>query len=161
MILDQDEFVLTSVSMDVGSATTNLVVSNLLFERLDGRYVLRELVERHAADTMLTPFIGDGTIDGGALRQFVEAQYEQAGVTGADVALGAVILTGLALEQRNAHEVGAALAAAGKRFFSFAADDDQEDTLAAFGSGAVRRSGTGSVLNVDVGGGTTKLSRCR
>lgn len=71
----EDEILLTSVGVDIGSSTSHLVFSRLLLERLDNRYVVskREIV--HESDVLLTPYCADQTIDAAALRSFIDAQY--------------------------------------------------------------------------------------
>src|SRR6266496_3210248 len=87
-----------------------------------------------------------------------------AGVDRSDVDSGAVVLTGLALERRNARAIAEALAVDAGGFVCAAAGHHLEALLAAHGSGAVAlsRARPGAVvLHADVGGGTTKLLRLR
>jgi ethanolamine utilization protein EutA len=72
---------------------------------------------------------------------------------------GAVILTGEALRRENGQAIAAMLAEQGGEFVCAAAGHHMESMLAVYGSGAARRSfDAGSrILNVDIGGGTTKL----
>jgi len=70
-----------------------------------------------------------------------------------------VILTGEALRRENAAAIAAIIAAKGGDFVTASAGHHMEAMLAAYGSGAARVSHeTGKrILNIDVGGGTTKL----
>ena len=43
----EDEIVLVSVGVDIGSSTSHLVFSRLLLERLDNRYIVSERVVVH------------------------------------------------------------------------------------------------------------------
>ena len=63
----EDEILLISVGVDIGSSTSHLVFSRLLLERLDNRYVVskREIV--HESDVLLTPYAADQSIDAAAL----------------------------------------------------------------------------------------------
>jgi ethanolamine utilization protein EutA len=73
---------------------------------------------------------------------------------------GAVILTGAALERPNARAVADLFADHAGKFVCASAGHNLEAMLAANGSGAVERSRqpAQTVLNVDVGGGTSKLA---
>ena len=80
-----------------------------------------------------------------------------------DVDIGVVLLTGEALRRTNAENIAHVIAHKGGEFLSASAGHHMESNLAAHGSGAVELSGTESscVLNVDIGGGTTKLALVR
>ncbi len=158
----EDEIVLVSVGVDIGSATSHLVFSRLRLERLDSRYVVaqREVVFESAV--LLTPYAADGSIDAGALRTFVDQQYALAGVRPAQIDSGALILTGVAVRRKNARAIGELFAAQAGKFVAVSAGDALETMLAAFGSGAAARSIRDgcTVMNIDIGGGTTKIVRC-
>ena len=77
-----------------------------------------------------------------------------------DIESGVVILTGNALRRQNARQIADLLASFSGKFISISAGDRLESTMAAFGSGAVQQSIGSDCLNVDIGGGTTKISRC-
>src|SRR5205085_4874140 len=87
--------------------------------------------------------------------------YADAGLARDEVDTGAVILTGAALERRNARELDELFAGEGGKFVCATAGHALEATLAAHGSGSVARSRRDheTILHVDVGGGTTKLAR--
>ena len=158
----EDEIILVSVGIDIGSSTSHLVFSRIVLERLDTRYMIVERTLLHQSDVLLTPYSADDMIDAAALGDFIAAQYEVAGVTAADVDTGALILTGVAVRRRNARAIGELFSAQTGKFVVVSAGDSLEATLAAFGSGAVARSSrrTGRILNVDIGGGTSKLAIC-
>ena len=121
--------------------------------------VSREIL--HKSAIMLTPYRADGLIDAETLEQFIDATYRDAGFSRSDIDAGAVILTGVALERANARAIAELFADEGGRFVCATAGHNLEALLAAHGSGAVARSRLGGpVLNVDVGGGTTKLALC-
>ena len=62
----EDEIILVSVGVDIGSSTSHLVFSRLLLERLDNRYVVSERVVLHESEVLLTPYAHDQSIDAGA-----------------------------------------------------------------------------------------------
>ena len=160
---EEDRLLLTSVGVDIGSSTSHLLFSRLELERQDTRYVVTRRTVLHESEILLTPYVDDTTIDGAALGSFIRRQYEAAGLRREDVDTGALILTGVALLRENARAIGDLFAEEAGRFVAVSAGDNLETTMAAHGSGAVARSAeTGQTLvNLDVGGGTSKLALCR
>ncbi|HTE84897.1 MAG TPA: ethanolamine ammonia-lyase reactivating factor EutA [Dehalococcoidia bacterium] len=159
---EEDRIRLTSVGVDIGSSTSHLIFSRLELERQDNRYVTVSREVLHESDILLTPYIDEATINGDALGQFVDQEYAQAGLRREDVDTGALILTGVALDRHNARAIGELFSHEAGRFVAVSAGDNLEATMAAHGSGAIALSAEGSqtVLNVDVGGGTTKIVVC-
>ncbi len=164
----EDEIVLVSVSMDIRSSTSHLVFSRLRLERLDSRYIVAERTVLHESEVLLTPYVGtvgtadNVTIDADALRAFVDRQYALAGVTPELIDSGALILTGVAVRRSNARAIGELFAAQAGKFVAVSAGDALETTLAAMGSGAAARSIREGcrVMNIDIGGGTSKIAVC-
>jgi ethanolamine utilization protein EutA len=78
----------------------------------------------------------------------------------ADIDTGVVILTGEALRRRNAELIASVVSERAGDLVCKTAGHHMEAMLAAYGSGAVRMSHSRGLrlLNVDVGGGTTKLT---
>jgi ethanolamine utilization protein EutA (predicted chaperonin) len=158
----EDEIRLTSVGVDIGSSTSHLAFSHLVLERLDNRYVVSKREVFHESEVLLTPFADDTTIDAAALGRFIEAQYRHAGIEASAIDTGALILTGVAVRRANARAIGELFAAQAGKFVAVSAGDALETALAAFGSGAAARSirESARVMNVDVGGGTSKIAVC-
>ena len=162
----EDEIVLVSVGVDIGSSTSHLVFSRLRLERLDNRYVVAERTVLHESEVLLTPFVdaqvGGTVIDAAALRTFVDRQYALAGVRPEQIDSGALILTGVAVRRSNARAIGELFAAQAGKFVAVSAGDALETTLAAMGSGAAARSIREGVrvMNIDIGGGTSKIAVC-
>ena len=161
----EDEIVLFSVGVDIGSSTSHLVFSRLRLERLDNRYVVAERALLHESEVLLTPYLpsDDGLlIDQAALGAFIDRQYALAGVRPDQIDSGALILTGVAVRRRNARAIGDLFAAQAGKFVAVSAGDALETRLAAMGSGAAARSirDSARVMNVDIGGGTSKIAVC-
>ncbi|WP_295502083.1 ethanolamine ammonia-lyase reactivating factor EutA [Limnohabitans sp. Rim8] len=158
----EDEIELTSVGVDIGSSTSHLVFSKLLMERLDNRYIVSERTVLHESAVLLTPYAADQSIDAQALKVFIDAQYARAGLQPDDIDSGALILTGVAVRRNNSRAIADLFASQAGKFVSVSAGDALETTLAAFGSGAAARSirETARVMNIDIGGGTTKIAVC-
>lgn len=157
--------VLCSVGLDVGTTTTQLVVSRLTVENRASAFAVpkmeitrREI--RYRSPVHFTPLTGGDLVDGEGIRKIVEAEYAKAGITPADVDTGAVIITGETSRKENAGRVLQALSSHAGAFVVATAGPDLESTLAARGSGAVSYSEkTGKrVLHMDIGGGTSNLA---
>lgn len=162
----EDQIRLLSVGVDIGSSTSHLAFSRLVLERLDNRYVVSERTILHESEILLTPYLENAasgtTIDAVALGSFIERQYAQAKVDPETIDTGALILTGVAVRRSNARAIGELFASQAGKFVSVSAGDALEATLAAFGSGAAARSirESARVMNIDLGGGTTKIAVC-
>ena len=160
----QDNVFLTSVGIDIGSAGTQVVFSHVHLRRhgedLTSRYVIVDRQTLHQSPVALTPYRDEHRIDERALGEIIDAAYAAAGVAPAAVDTGVVILTGEALRRENAEAIAGVLAEEGGDFVTAAAGHHMEAMLAAYGSGAARASfdGGSRILNVDIGGGTTKLA---
>ena len=160
----QDNITLLSVGIDIGSAGTQVVFSRVqlrrLSEELTSRYfvVHREMV--YQSPVALTPYLSEERIDDQAIGRIVDDAYEAAGVHPDEVDTGAVILTGEALRRENAKAIAEVLAEVGGEFVCAAAGHHMESMLAAYGSGAAKVSHDrgARILNIDIGGGTTKLA---
>jgi ethanolamine utilization protein EutA len=160
-LIEEDEIELVSVGVDIGSSTSHLLFSRLVLERMDTRYVVagREVIS--ASDILLTPYAAENTIDAGALGRFIDASYAAAGLARDEIDTGALILTGVAARRANARAIGELLSAEAGKFVALSAGDALETLMAAHGSGARAMSAAGGpVVNIDVGGGTTKIALC-
>jgi ethanolamine utilization protein EutA len=158
----EDEIVVLSVGVDIGSSTSHLVFSRIVLERLDSRYVVSEREAFYASDVLLTPYAAEDTIDAAALGAFIRKEYADAKVEPDEIDTGALILTGVAVQRRNARAIGELFAREAGKLVAVSAGDSLETVMAAYGSGAVARSirDQGTVMNVDVGGGSAKIAVC-
>lgn len=159
---------LRTVGIDIGTTTSHLIFSELVLERqgvrLSSAYAVvgRRVVHRSAI--VLTPYASARRIDPAGLAAFIERAYAEAGWTPDAVDTGAVIATGEATRAENAAAIVALFSGQAGKFVCATAGHHLESLLAAHGSGAVtlsRSAATPLVLNVDIGGGTTKLALCR
>src|SRR3972149_1121724 len=157
-------FTLKSVGIDIGSSTSHLVFSQLILRRegasLSGRFKVTERKVLFRSHIMLTPYLSGTLIDIEKVKQFIEGAYKEAGLTPADIDTGAVIITGEPLKKETAQPIVEYFAGHSGKFICAAAGHNHEALLAAYGCGAVdlSKSEHRTVLNVDVGGGTTKFS---
>jgi ethanolamine utilization protein EutA len=159
----EDEIRLVSLGVDIGSSTSHLVFSHLTLERLDARYVVAEREAFFESDIILTPYTTGEDIDALSLGAFLDRQYDRARIEPDDIDTGALILTGLAVKRKNARAIGELFAREAGKLVAVSAGDALETIMAAHGSGAVARSirDAATVMNVDVGGGTSKIAVCR
>jgi ethanolamine utilization protein EutA len=162
-----DNVELTTVGIDIGSSTSHLMFARVHLSRLatglSSRFVVVERKVLWQSPILLTPYLPDFTIDTGQLAEFINGAYADAGLTRAKVDSGAVILTGEALKRTNARAIADLFSAESGKFVCASAGHHMECQLAAHGSGAVKLSKQRSkvLLNVDIGGGTTKLALIR
>jgi ethanolamine utilization protein EutA len=163
-LVEEDEIVVLSVGVDIGSSTSHLVFSRIVLERLDSRYVVTTRETFYQSDILLTPYstVGEETIDAEALGAFIERQYKDAKVDPDEIDTGALILTGVAVRRRNARKIGELFARQAGKMVAVSAGDNLETVMAAYGSGAAARSirDKATVMNVDIGGGTSKIAIC-
>ncbi|MBD3677926.1 MAG: ethanolamine ammonia-lyase reactivating factor EutA [Rhodobacteraceae bacterium] len=160
-LIEEDEIELKSVGVDIGSSTSHLLFSTIVLERMDTRYVVAERRVEFESEILLTPYATENTIDAEALGVFIEQQYRAAGLQPDEIDTGALILTGVAARRSNARAIGELFAAEAGKFVAVSAGDALETLMAAHGSGAAALSAAhGPVLNIDIGGGTTKIALC-
>jgi ethanolamine utilization protein EutA len=160
----QDHVTLVSVGIDIGSSGTQVIFSKInlrrLGEDLSSRYfvVSRETLFQSAV--LLTPYQSEERIDDRRLGEIIDEAYAAANMHPDDIDTGVVILTGEALRRENAQGIAGILAEQGGEFVCATAGHHMESMLAAYGSGAARVSHDEGkrVLNIDIGGGTTKLA---
>ena len=159
---EEENLRLTSVGVDIGSSTSHLVFSRLELTLEGSRYRVTKREVLNESQILLTPYVDDTRIDVEALGAFINQQYKDAKIRREDVDTGALILTGVAVRRRNARAIGELFAQEAGKFVAVSAGDGLEATMAGHGSGAVAHSGKigGVVLNIDVGGGTSKFAVC-
>ena len=90
---------LRSVGLDIGTTTTQMILSELTVENrassfavpdmdISGRKIL------YQSPIHFTPLLSSSRMDGEGIRRIVEAEYRSAGITRQEVDTGAVIITG-------------------------------------------------------------------
>ncbi len=159
-----DNVELTTVGIDIGSSTSHLMFARVHLQRLStalsSRFVVVERKILWQSPILLTPYRPDYTIDVDDLAGFIGGCYAYAGVEREKVDSGAVILTGEALKRRNARAIADLFSEEAGKFVCASAGHHMECQMAAHGSGAVAlsRGHNAMLLNVDIGGGTTKFA---
>ena len=157
---------LLSVGIDIGTSTTQLILSRLTLENRAAPFTVprvaisdREVLYR--SDIHFTPLLSDTVIDAQGVRDIVAREYDKSGFDKSQVDTGAVIITGETARKENAKEVLAALAEFAGDFVVATAGPDLESILAARGAGADEYSQEHhtTVLHFDIGGGTANLAK--
>lgn len=157
--------ILQSVGLDVGTTSTQLILSQLTVEnRASGFSVPHmEISQRkilYKSPIHFTPLLREDLVDGAGIRAIVNAEYAKAGIRREDIHTGAVIITGETSRKENAATVLESLSDLAGDFVVATAGPHLESVLAAKGSGAVEFSKTTgkTVLHMDIGGGTSNLA---
>ncbi len=159
----QDNVSLTTVGIDIGSSGTQVIFSRVhlrrLAEDLTSRYYVVSRETLFQSPVALTPYQSEERIDDDKLGEIIDDAYVAAGLSPDKIDTGVVILTGEALRRENAQGIAKILSEQGGEFVTATAGHHMEAMLAAYGSGAARVSSdeTKRILNIDIGGGTTKL----
>ena len=161
-----ERITLNSVGIDIGSSTSHLIFSRLTLRRqgiaLSSRFVVVNREILHESPILLTPYVDKTTIDTDKLGDFIHESYRSAQLTPNDIDTGAVIVTGEAAKKKNAEAIAALFSAQAGKFVCASAGHNLEAILASYGSGAVamthEEGGNFTVMNVDIGGGTSKVA---
>ena len=160
--------VIRSVGLDVGTTSTQMVLSELIVENRAGSFAVPEMEISgrrilYQSPVYFTPLIRGELVDADALRRIVDEEYRNAGIDKGDVDTGAIIVTGETSRKENAGAVLDALSQYAGDFVVAAAGPDLESILAAKGAGAVEfsRHTEKTVLHMDIGGGTSNLAWIR
>jgi ethanolamine utilization protein EutA (predicted chaperonin) len=160
----QDNVSLTTVGIDIGSSGTQVIFSRVhlrrLAEDLTSRYYVVARETLFQSPVALTPYQSEERIDDAGLGAIIDDAYDAAKLHPDNIDTGVVILTGEALRRENAQGIAAILSEQGGEFVTATAGHHMESMLAAYGSGAARVSSDENkrILNIDIGGGTTKLA---
>ncbi len=159
---------LLSVGLDVGTTSTQMILSQLQVENRAGSFSVpqMQITDRqilYKSPVHFTPLLDESHVNGQKLKQLVEQEYLSAGISRQQVDTGAVIITGETSRKENAQAVLTALSEFAGDFVVATAGPDLESVLAAKGAGAVaysRETGK-TVLHMDIGGGTSNLALIR
>ena len=156
---------LLSVGLDVGTTSSQMILSELVVENRAGSFAVPEMEigQRkilYQSPIHFTPLIRGELVDAERLREILDGEYRAAGITKDRVDTGAIIITGETSRKENARAVLEALSDYAGEFVVATAGPDLESVLAAKGAGAVEFSAeTGKrVRHMDIGGGTSNLA---
>lgn len=162
-VLQQEK--LLSVGIDLGTSTSQMVISELTIENLAStfsvpRIHITDKQVIYQSDIIFTPLLSQTEIDAESLKLFISEQYQKAGIPKERIQMGAVIITGETARKANASNVLTALSGYAGDFVVATAGPDLESIIAGKGAGTeiLSKDRRGPVLNFDIGGGTTNLA---
>ncbi len=163
-IAEVKEQKIISVGIDIGTTTTQLVLSRLTVRNsAPGAVIPRmEISEKeilYRSEIHFTPIDDHLLIDADAIAEIIGAEYEAAGIDAQGVETGAVIITGETAKKENASNILDAVSQYAGDFVVATAGVNLESILAGKGSGASKYSieNHRTVANIDVGGGTSNI----
>ena len=165
MSLGEKNNKILSVGIDIGTTTTSMILSKLAVENTAMVYMApnveltsKEIIYR--SPVYMTPLISEEQLDGDKIREIIETEYRNAGITPNDVDSGAVIITGESALKENARLITEKLSEFAGDFVVATAGPDLESIIAGRGAGTESFSKVyGCVAaNLDIGGGTTNIS---
>ena len=156
---------LLSVGIDLGTTTTQMVVSELTVENTASAFSVpsMEIKQRkivYRSKVRMTPLLSEDTIDSEQIKLWLQEEYRKAGIIPDQVQTGAVIITGETARKENARQVLHALSDLAGSFVVATAGPALESVLAAKGAGADRlaKERNSGVLHIDIGGGTSNFA---
>ncbi len=154
-----------SVGIDVGTSTTQLIVSRLTVENQANAYSVPDLQIKkreilYRSPIHFTPLLSETTLDAAGIETIVAKEYQSAHIVPEEITTGAIIITGETARKENAKAVLDALEKFAGDFVVATAGPDLESILAAKGAGVDLYSAGSSlpVLHMDIGGGTSNLA---
>ncbi len=156
---------LLSVGIDIGTSTTQLVLSRLHLQNQANPFSVpditigeKEILYRSAVH--FTPLSSPIRIDAPAIRSIVDQEYKAAGIDKGDIQTGAVIITGETARKENAAKVVKELSGYAGDFVVATAGPDLEGELAARGAGAAQwtKELMQPPVHIDIGGGTSNFA---
>lgn len=155
---------LLSVGIDIGTSTTQLILSELSIENMASVFTIPRvsITDKKVifkSDIIFTPILENNLIDSDGIKAFVEQQYKKAGIAKSDIQTGAVIITGETVRKENSEMVAKALSGFAGDFVVATAGPDLESIIAGKGAGTYSYSESQhtTAVNFDIGGGTTNL----
>ena len=160
-----NEFKLISAGIDIGTTTTQLIISELILKnRMPGARIPKiEIVSKkviYQSKIYITPIIDHRIVDAVAVKEIIKSEYEKAGFNLSQIDTGALIITGETAKKENAEKIVHELAGYAGEFVVAVAGPELESILAGKGSGAadlskIKRK---KIINLDIGGGTTNIA---
>ena len=121
-----DTIVLLSAGSDIGTATSQMLVSRIVLKRLGRAHSSRYIVDSREAvfdsPVVFTPYLDDVTIDSDALTGTIAGWLVAAAPEGA-IESGVVLLTGEAVRRKNAEAIASRIGHLAGDFVCAAAGD--------------------------------------
>lgn len=160
-----NEFKLISAGIDIGTTTTQLIISELILKnRFPGARIPKiEIVSKkvlYQSDIYITPIIDHHIVDAMAVKEIIKKEYEKAGFELNQIDTGALIITGETAKKENAEKIVHELAGYAGDFVVAVAGPELESILAGKGAGTadISKIERKKIINLDIGGGTTNIA---
>ncbi|MFT8348708.1 ethanolamine ammonia-lyase reactivating factor EutA [Clostridium saccharoperbutylacetonicum] len=154
-----------SIGVDIGTSTTEVIVSKLKIKKILGSSLIKETVIEgkeivYRSPIVFTPLCNETTIDFIKVKDIVSNAINESLLEKEKIYTGAVIITGETARKENAMEVTNNLSEYLGDFVVATAGPKLEALLAGFGSGAsdMSRKLNRRIMNLDIGGGTTNVA---
>lgn len=164
-MLKNKDYIIKSVGIDIGTTTTQLIVSNLTVQNISSGTLVpkieitkKEVV--HKSDIYFTPIKENFLVDDEKIQDIIKREYLKAGISAKEIDTGAVIITGETAKKENAKKISLKIASLAGDFVVATAGGNLESIIAGKGSGAAEYSKKNYVTtaNVDIGGGTSNIA---
>ena len=156
--------VIKSVGIDIGTTTTQLVLSTLTVKNiapgtLVPRMQITDKVVNYKSDIYFTPIKDYSIVDADRIVEIIHSELNKAGVKPEEIDTGAVIITGETAKKENAKRISLQIAGLAGDFVVATAGGKLESIIAGKGSGAADYSKKNfcTVANIDIGGGTSNV----
>lgn len=156
--------VVRSVGIDIGTTTTQLVISTLTVKNiapgtLVPRMQITDKTVDYKSDIYFTPIKDHSIVDAPRIEELVRNEFVKAGVKPEEIDTGAVIITGETAKKENAKRISLQIAGLAGAFVVATAGGKLESIIAGKGSGASDYSKKNfcTVANIDIGGGTSNV----
>lgn len=153
-----------SVGIDIGTSTTQLVVSLLTVKNvapgtLVPRMQITDKSVEYKSHIYFTPILSDLLIDTEKILDLIKTEYDKAGIKPEDIQTGAVIITGETAKKENARRISEEISGFAGDFVVATAGGNLEAIIAGKGSGSsdYSRKNYCTVANIDIGGGTANV----
>jgi ethanolamine utilization protein EutA len=150
------------LGLDFGTTTSGAVIASasLVRNTVTGRMELSQAAERFRSELVFTPYQGE-RLDESQIEEYLDSWLKAGGVRQEELFGGGALLTGLTAQAENAAGLIALIRRRlGDALVASADDPCLESWLAFMGScaGLSRRYPDRSIINLDIGGGTTNLA---
>lgn len=163
--MNEDNYeVVKSVGIDIGTTTTQLVISKLTVKNvapgtLVPRMQITDKVVEYKSDIYFTPIKDNAIVDVNKIVKLIHSEFVKAGVRPEEIDTGAVIITGETAKKENAKSISLQIAGLAGDFVVATAGGKLESIIAGKGSGAADYSKRNfcTVANIDIGGGTSNV----
>jgi len=156
--------IIKSVGIDIGTTTTQLVVSQLTVKNiapgtLVPRMQITDKTVEYKSEIHFTPIKDNYLIDVERVFDLVNLELKRAGISTDAIDTGAVIITGETAKKENAKSISHQIANFAGDFVVATAGGKLEAVIAGKGSGAADYSKQNfcTVANIDIGGGTANV----